>query len=204
MRVTGGTLRGRRLLAPPPGVRPSADRVREALFGRLGDLQAVEVLDLYAGTGALGIESLSRGATSVVFIERAARSLAVLARNLAALDLEERARILREDVSRGVRRLGREGSSFGLVLVDPPYGAGEDERALHVLVESGVLAPQGTVVVERSRRHPLPAIAGLERIDERRYGDTVIDRFSAPPPDSGSGLGARAAQPQAPGGTNAE
>jgi 16S rRNA (guanine966-N2)-methyltransferase len=185
-------------------VRPSADRVREALFARLGDLQGVEALDLYAGTGALGIESLSRGAASVVFVERAPRSLAVLTRNLAVLDLAEHSRVLREDVSRGVRRLGREGLRFGLVLVDPPYGAGEDERALHALVESGVLAPQGTVVVERSRRHPLPAIAGLERIDERRYGDTVIDRFSAPPRDPGSGLGARAAPPEAPGGTNAE
>lgn len=204
MRVTGGRLRGRRLLAPPPGVRPSADRVREALFARLGDLRGVAALDLYAGTGALGIESLSRGVASVVFVERAPRSLAILRRNLAALALVEQARILREDVSRGVRRLGREGLRFGLVLVDPPYDSGEDERALRALVESDVLAPQGTVVVERSRRHPLPAIAGLERIDERRYGDTVIDRFSAPPPDSEGGLGARAAPPEAPGGTNAE
>jgi 16S rRNA (guanine966-N2)-methyltransferase len=185
-------------------VRPSADRVRESLFTRLGDLRGVGALDLYAGTGALGIESLSRGVASVVFVERAPRSLAILTRNLAALDLTQRSRILREDVSRGLRRLGREGLRFGLVLVDPPYGSEEGERALHALVESGVLAPQGTVVVERSRRHPLPTIAGLERIDERRYGDTVIDRFSAPLPDAESGLGARAAPPEAPGGTNAE
>lgn len=204
MRVTGGTLRGRRLLTPPPGVRPSADRVRESLFARLGDLRGVEALDLYAGTGALGIESLSRGVASVVFVERAPRSLAILMRNLAALDLTERSRILREDASHGVRRLGREGRRFGLILVDPPYGSGEDERALGALVESGVLAPQGMVVVERSRRHPLRPVAGLEWIDERRYGDTVIDRFSAPFPEPGNGLRARAALPDAPGGTNAE
>jgi 16S rRNA (guanine966-N2)-methyltransferase len=204
MRVTGGALGGRRLLTPPPGVRPSADRVRESLFDRLGDLSGVETLDLYAGTGALGIESLSRGAASVVFVERAPRSLAILTGNLAALGLTERSRILREEASRGVRRLGREGRRFGLVLVDPPYGSGEDECALRALVESGVLAPQGTVVVERSRRHPLQPIAGLERIDERRYGDTVIDRFCAPPRDPGSGLGTRAVPPEAPGGTNAE
>ena len=204
MRVTGGALRGRRLLTPPPGVRPSADRVRESLFARLGDLHGVEALDLYAGTGALGIESLSRGVASVVFVERAPRSLAILTRNLAALGLTERSRILREDASQGLRRLGREGRRFGLVLVDPPYGSGEGERALRALVTSGVLAPQGTVVVERSRRHPLPPIAGLERIDERRYGDTVIDRFCAPLPNAESGLGARAAPPEAPGGTNAE
>ena len=204
MRVTGGTLRGRRLLAPPPGVRPSADRLRESLFARLGELRGAQALDLYAGTGALGIESLSRGVASAVFVERSPRSLAILKRNLAALELTERSRILREDASHGVRRLGREGRRFGLVLVDPPYGSGEDERALRALVESGVLAPRGMVVVERSRRHPLPAIVGLERIDERRYGDTVIDRFCAPLPDPESGLGARAAPPEAPGGTNAE
>ena len=119
MRVTGGTLGGRRLLTPPPGVRPSADRLRESLFARLGDLNGVEALDLYAGTGALGIESLSRGVASVVFIERAPRSLAVLTRNLAALDLTERSRILREDASHGVRRLGRK----RLDLLEPRPGA---------------------------------------------------------------------------------
>ena len=204
MRVTGGTLRGRRLLAPPPGVRPSADRLRESLFARLGELCGAQALDLYAGTGALGIESLSRGVEAVVFVERSPRSLAILKRNLAALELTECSRILREDASHGVRRLGREGRRFDLVLLDPPYGSGQDACALRALVESGVLAPRGMVVVERSRRHPLPAIAGLERIDERRYGDTVIDRFCGPLLDPGSGLGARAAPPQAPGGTNAE
>jgi 16S rRNA (guanine(966)-N(2))-methyltransferase RsmD len=179
MRVTGGTLGGRRLRAPPAGVRPSSDRLRESLFAVLGDLTGNAVLDLYAGTGALGIEALSRGACEVIFVERAPRSLAVLNENLEALALEPRCRVLREDAPRAVRRLGREGRRFGLVLLDPPYGSGEDERALEAIVAAGVLTPQGVVVVERSRRHLLSPVAGLECIDQRRYGDTVVDRFSA-------------------------
>lgn len=179
MRVTGGSLGGRRLCTPPAGVRPTSDRVREALFARLGDLAGAAVLDLYAGTGALGIEALSRGAGNVAFAEQASRSLAVLRKNLAALELTERCRILPEDAHRGVRRLGREGQRFDLVLIDPPYGTGEDERMLLLLVEAKILHPQGTVVVERSRRHPIQSVAGLEPVDERRYGDTVIERFSA-------------------------
>lgn len=186
MRVTGGTLGGRRLRAPPAGVRPSSDRLRESLFAVLGDLGGVAVLDLYAGTGALGIEALSRGACEVVFVERSSRSLAALKKNLEALKLAAHCRILREDARRAVQRLSREGRHFGLVLVDPPYGSGEDARALEAIAASGVLTPQGVVVVERSRRHPLQPVAGLERIDERRYGDTAIDRFTASSPASGT------------------
>ena len=94
MRVTGGTFGGRRLRAAAPGTRPTSDRVRVALFARLGDLTGARVLDLYAGTGALGIEALSRGAREVVFIERAAQSLAVLRGNIASLELGAAARIL--------------------------------------------------------------------------------------------------------------
>jgi len=187
MRVTGGRLAGRRLRAAPPGTRPSSDRVRVALFARLGDLEGARVLDLYAGTGALGIEAISRGAQEVVFSEQAPRSLAVLRANLAALGVAPSARILAGDAVRAVQRLGREGAPFDLVLLDPPYAAGEVGRALEALVAARVLAPEALVVVESGRRHPVPDVAGLAPLDERRYGDTVITQFVAARPDERAG-----------------
>jgi 16S rRNA (guanine966-N2)-methyltransferase len=153
--------------------------VRVALFARLGDLDGARVLDLYAGTGALGIEALSRGAREVVCIERATRSLAVLRANIESLGLTQQVRILADDAVRGVQRLGREAASFDLALLDPPYAAGEVGRALEALVAARVLAPGATVVVESGRRHPVPGVEGLAPIDERRYGDTVITRLVA-------------------------
>jgi 16S rRNA (guanine(966)-N(2))-methyltransferase RsmD len=179
MRVTGGRLGGRRLVAPPPGVRPTADRVREALFARLSDLEGVCVLDLYAGTGALGIEALSRGAERVVFVERSHASLSALRRNLHALELDGHARVVRGDVRGALQRLADEGECFDLVLADPPYEGTELAVPLALLVSGGLLAPGATVVVERSRRHPLPAIEGLVSQGSRRYGDTEVEWLEA-------------------------
>jgi len=187
VRVTGGRLGGRRLLAAPTGTRPSSDRVRVALFARLGELDGARVLDLYAGTGTLGIEAISRGAREVVFNEQAPRSLAVLRANLAALGVAMSARILAGDAVRAVQGLGREGVRFDLVLLDPPYAAGEVGRALEALVAARVLAPEAVVVVESGRRHPVPAVAGLVSLDERRYGDTLITQFVAARPDERAG-----------------
>jgi 16S rRNA (guanine966-N2)-methyltransferase len=190
VRVTGGRLGGRRLRAAPAGTRPSADRVRVALFTRLGDLDGASVLDLYAGTGTLGIEAISRGARDVVFIEHAPRSLAVLRANVAALGLDASARVIAADAARGVERLGREGARFDLVLLDPPYAAGEVGRALEALVAARVLAPHAVVVVESGRRHPVPSVAGLTPLDERRYGDSVITQLVAAQPDERAGSAA--------------
>ena len=179
MRVTGGTLGGRRLRAAGTGTRPTSDRVRVALFARLGDLSGARVLDLYAGTGALGIEALSRGAHEAVFIERAAQSLEILRGNIASLELGAAARVVSGDAVRAIHRLGRASERFDLALLDPPYAAGEVGRALEALVAAQVLAPGALVVVESGRRHPVPGVEGLARIDERRYGDTVITRLAA-------------------------
>jgi 16S rRNA (guanine(966)-N(2))-methyltransferase RsmD len=159
-------------------VRPTADRVREALFARLGPLHEARVLDLYAGSGALGIEAISRGAASVVFVERAPRSLAALRENLASLGLGDRARVQPGDAARVIRRLAAEGARFDLVLLDPPYASGEIARALGALRRAGLLAPGATLVIESGRRHPLPAVAGFEVRDQRRYGDTLITRLA--------------------------
>lgn len=176
--MTGGALGGRVLVAPAGrSVRPTTDRVREAVFARLGEIEGARALDLYAGTGALGIEALSRGASRAVFVERARPALDALRRNVDALGLAARARIVAREVAAALADLGRAGERFDLVFVDPPYGTGEDERALRAALAAGVLAAGAVVVVERSRRHALPPIAGLVLADERRYGDTVVGRY---------------------------
>jgi 16S rRNA (guanine966-N2)-methyltransferase len=176
MRVTGGRLAGRALRAPREGVRPTADRVREALFARL-DPEGAAVLDLYAGSGALGIEALSRGAASAVFVERARRCAAVLRGNLAALELTAQAELVVAPALAALPRLAREGRRFDLVLADPPYASDEAARVLAALARSEVLPERAMVVLESSRRRPPPAVAGLVRIDERRYGEALITRF---------------------------
>lgn len=179
MRVIAGALRGRRFAVPRRGVRPTSDRVRESLFASLGDVSDTVVLDLYAGSGALGIEALSRGAASVVFVEQATSCASVLSRNLEALGLLERSRVLRVDALRGIRMLAREGAGFDLVLADPPYAADALASLLPELVESGILHTGATLVVERGRRHSVPAVAGLTLVDDREYGDTVLTRLTA-------------------------
>ena len=164
---------------PAEGARPTSDRVRESLFTRLGDLEGTTVLDLYAGTGVLGAEAMSRGAESAVFVERALRCVAVLEENLKRLGLESHTRVIASDVVRALRQLGRRGASFDLVLLDPPYRSDELPRALQALCESGVLLPGATVVVEHHRRHPVPKVSGLTACDTREYGDTAITRLLA-------------------------
>jgi 16S rRNA (guanine966-N2)-methyltransferase len=179
LRVIGGRLSGRRFRVPPGEVRPTSDRVREALFGRLGNLEGARVLDLYAGSGALGIEAISRGAVEATFVEKEARTLVVLRANLAALGIDSIASVTPGDVPAAVCRLGRAKERFDLVLIDPPYASEEPTRAFEALVSAAVLAPGARVVLERDRRHPSPRVEGLSAVDERRYGDTVVARFVA-------------------------
>ena len=175
MRIIAGSLRGRRLGPPPPGVRPTADRVRESLFGRLGDVSGARVLDLFAGTGALGIEAISRGAESVVFVDLSARTLAVLERSLDRLGIAEHATLMKCEARGALRRLAGSSARFDLVFVDPPY---DDFDAigplLEQLVADGLLVPGATVVVECAKRHAVPPTPGLEVEAIRAYGDTSL------------------------------
>lgn len=173
MRVVAGRFGGRRLTAPPGrGTRPTSDRVREALFSILGPVQGA-ALDLYAGSGALGIEALSRGADRAVFVESDARAAGALKANLEALQLEPpEVELRRRDVAAALRDARQRGETYSLVLCDPPYrhAAGLEEplsEALGPLLESS-----GRVVTESDRRQPLSLTLPL--IDERRYGDTLI------------------------------
>lgn len=139
------------------------------------------MLDLYAGSGALGCEALSRGAEGAVFVERSPRGLAVLRANLEALDLLHRAAIRSGDAVGAVRRLAGEGRRFDLALLDPPYASGEAQRALQALRDARILVPGGLVVIESGRRHPVPVVEGYRMRDQRRYGDTLVSRLDVEP-----------------------
>lgn len=176
MRVIAGAAGGRRLEAPKgPGTRPTSDRVREALFSALAPwLAGARVLDLYAGSGALGIEALSRGAASAVLVERDRRAAAVISRNLERSRLEGGVvRVV--DVARYCRDPAD--GPFDLVLADPPYDTPSDEVAGHIaaLVGAGALAPGATLIVERRAGDPgVEAPPGVTWARERAYGDTVL------------------------------
>jgi 16S rRNA (guanine966-N2)-methyltransferase len=172
MRVVAGTHGGRRLSAPPGrAVRPTGDRVREALFAILGPLEGVRVVDLFAGSGALGIEALSRGAASAVFVERDPRAVRAVRANLAGLGLE--APVHRADALAFLRRGSvSAGQSFGLALVDPPYSLALRLAGPLSELLPAILLPDARIVTESDSRRPLLLDLPLE--DERRYGDTRL------------------------------
>ena len=174
MRVIAGRLGGRRLRAPAgKATRPTADRVREAVFAMLGEVADARVLDLFAGTGALGIEALSRGAARAVFVEQEARVAGVLRENLAALELGAGvAEVRRADVRRVLRTAREAKETYDLVFIDPPYGHARAWGPELTTALPPLLAPGARVVVESDRRSPLRLDLDAER--ERRYGDTAI------------------------------
>lgn len=175
MRVVAGRLGGRRIQAPPgTDTRPTSDRVREALFSALGPLDGEVVLDLFAGSGALAIEALSRGAGRAVLVERDARAAAVVRANLDALGVGgEEAVVRRRDALRALRDAREAGESYDLVFIDPPYrlAAGLGPGLADALAP--VLAQGARVVGESDRRMPLE-LPGLTTTFERRYGDTLL------------------------------
>jgi len=179
LRVIGGTLKGRKLFSPKGmQLRPTSDRVKEAIFDILQDrFQGRNVLDLFAGTGALGIEALSRGARKAVFVEGRARSRMLLRRNIEACRLEEKAEVLPREVQGGIKILEKKGETFDIIFMDPPYGQGWVQKTLRALSQSAILAPQGLIVAEHSSGEDLPSVPPWERIDRRKYGGTEVSFF---------------------------
>jgi 16S rRNA (guanine966-N2)-methyltransferase len=183
MRVIGGSARGRRLVAPPGrDVRPTSDRVREALFSSIAAaVPGARVLDLFAGSGALAVEALSRGAAHAVLVERSGRAAAVARRNLGVAGVADRATVRRIDATAFCR--APTGGPFDVVLADPPYAEplARIWTLLATLHRAGGVAPGGVVVVERDRRDPdleappPPTLARVLAFERRRtYGDTVL------------------------------
>lgn len=178
MRVIAGRLGGRKLVAPRGfATRPTTDRVREALFSVLGDLRGARVLDLFAGTGALGIEALSRGASSATFVERARPALAALRENLTTLGLLGEARVLAAPARRAAVTL--EGP-FDLVFADPPYAILAEVPP--ILASLGAcLSDDARLVIEHASRDAAPEIPGFVPEPSRRYGDATVTVYLASP-----------------------
>ncbi len=182
MRVIAGTLRGRTLLAPSgAGTRPTADRVREALFSILGDIAGARVLDLYAGTGALGIEALSRGAAHATFVEHARPALRILRRNIQSLGLASTTTVLPARAERALSAKPWGTCLFDLIFIDPPYEEVRRPGSGFARVAAGDLGPlaelRGRVVLEHGSSDAPPEIVGLERADTRTYGDTALSFY---------------------------
>lgn len=178
MRIVGGEFRGRALATPrSSAIRPTTDRTREAVFNVLshrfaGQLDGVRVLDLFAGTGALGIEALSRGAAFCLFIEESAEGRGLVRDNIEALGLQGRTKLFRRDAA----ALGDAGTlgKFGLLFADPPYGKDLASRALVSAANGGWLASDALCVVEEAVGAPFVLDTRFDLVDERAYGDTVI------------------------------
>lgn len=194
MRITGGVFRSRALRAPKgSSTRPTSDRVREALFSILASAGLLDggprVLDLYAGTGALAFEALSRGASSAVVVEQGRDALAVIRENARALDVERRVEILPSNVDRAISRIV---GPFAVVFADPPYA---DVRtpafALVLEAASRLVAPGGALVLEHATKDDAPEVAGLELDRSRDYGDTTLTVYRKPVqhPEEGGEVG---------------
>jgi 16S rRNA (guanine966-N2)-methyltransferase len=176
MRVIAGQYRGRRLRSPKGlATRPTSDRARESLFALLGDVTGSRAIDLFAGTGALGIEALSRGAAHVVFVERDREALEVARANLQALGVgPDRGSLRHEDALRALGRARDRKETYDLVLIDPPYGQAREWGARLSALLPQLLQPGARLVAESDHRAPLELESELELVRQRRYGNTEI------------------------------
>ncbi|MFT4258612.1 16S rRNA (guanine(966)-N(2))-methyltransferase RsmD [Microbacterium sp.] len=178
-RIIAGAARGARLEVPGSGTRPTSDRVRESLFGSLGSADAIQgarVLDLYAGSGALGLEALSRGAVGVDLVERGRAAAGIVRRNAAAVAKAGGLALARVHEGAVHPFLLRCASTFDLVFTDPPYDLDDTAMTADLVALAPLLSPDAVVVVERAKRSAAPAFAaaGLEPLRDKVYGDTAV------------------------------
>ena len=185
MRIISGTSKGRKLVTlKSPSLRPTSDRVKESIFNILREeIEGGMVLDLFAGTGNLGIEALSRGAKKVIFVEKGRHALGLIQRNLAQFGLEEQSEILPTDANRAIGILKQRGKTFDLIFMDPPYEKGLIEKTLLQLSSHPIYHRDSLLVIEHHRRELLsPVPRGWDLIRQRRTGETMIS-FLAPKED---------------------
>jgi len=179
LRVIAGRWKGKRLLAVKGmHTRPTSDRVKEAMFNILQHrIAGSNVLDLFAGTGNLGLEAISSGCLKVVFVEKDPRAIDVLNRNRANLGCVEQTTVVRDDVFHAIKRFsGRE--RFDIIFADPPYSRGLEEPLLNAIAGSDILSQDGIVVIEHSSRdHQPDRVGSLVKLQDRRYGDTEISLY---------------------------
>jgi 16S rRNA (guanine966-N2)-methyltransferase len=180
VRIIAGEFRGRRLLTPKGrSIRPTSDRVREALFSVIAPhVAGAHVLDLFAGTGALGLEALSRGAAQAVFVDHDTEAIRLIAENIRLCGVEDRVRVLQRPILPSLDTLAKERPDperFDLVFLDPPYGQEQVPVVLERLTELQLVAARALAVAEHHRLDSIPeACRGWQKTKERRYGDTVV------------------------------
>ena len=178
MRVIAGTAKGRRLKAPPMGTRPMTDQMKESLFNTLGDIEGSRVLDLYAGSGSLGLESISRGAKKAFFVENARDAIVKLEQNIEATGFKRKTEIIWADVSATLSR-GAD-KRMDLIFLDPPYNfpVASVRTDLEALVTGGFLADEGRIVVHRPHKEAQLKPFGLKRLWEKEYGQARLLMFT--------------------------
>jgi len=176
MRVVSGTARGT-VLSAPDGLqtRPTADRAKEALFSMIApSVSGCAFLDLFCGSGAIGIEALSRGAASCCFVDNSAAAIQAVQKNLVKTKLDARAELLCAEAAEVVNRLSRRGVAFDIVFLDPPYGAALVQKTVDGLLSSDVLAKDGLCIAEQGAAEAVPVFHGLRLIKQKRYGAAAI------------------------------
>ena len=187
MRLISGSARGQRLFNPGRGkginhIRPTSDKVREAIFNIIdGNFNNIAVLDLYAGTGALGIEALSRGCSKAVFVDKGPDAVRLIRRNLEKCGFADRAAVFRYDLAKRLFFLKklRPESGFGLVFCDPPYRQGHSLKSLEIINRFDLLSNSGLLIIEEAKDVQLPEVSGsLDLVDRRIYGETAVCIFS--------------------------
>ncbi|MEM5786716.1 MAG: 16S rRNA (guanine(966)-N(2))-methyltransferase RsmD [Syntrophobacteraceae bacterium] len=179
MRIISGAFRGRRLLSPKSAeIRPTSDRVREAIFSIIAsEIPGAQVLDLFAGTGAMGLEALSRGAASAVFVDRGTEAVRLIKENIELCKAGNTASIIRDTVPSAIKKLAAQGRTFEVIFMDPPYGMGLVEKTIDML--DSVAAPAAIMVAEHHLKDETPSELKLwSKETERRYGDTLVSIYS--------------------------
>ena len=177
MKIIAGKHKGRKLASlPGKAMRPTSGKVREAIFSIVADrIEDAAVVDLFAGTGAFGLEAISRGASHAVFVDSDRKGIEIIRKNIAACGENERSTVLLADIAGGLRRLSLSGGEFDLVFMDPPYNREAVRPALEGLAASGILAKGAVVAIEHDKNEIIPEdIAGIELTDRRKYGKTLV------------------------------
>jgi 16S rRNA (guanine(966)-N(2))-methyltransferase RsmD len=178
LKIVSGTAKGHKLRGPKKaGIRPAAARVRKSLFEILGDLSGKKVLDLFAGTGSMGLESLSKGAAQAVFVDLDSHAVSLLFHNLKKTGFLDRAQILKMSALGAIARLHKKKLRFDVIFLDPPYDKSHIGVCMKKLLEKDILSDGGVLLCEHSPREIPPFLGGLKKVDERKYGQTLVSFF---------------------------